>query len=290
MLRRLIVGLVLVAAMGAGVYAWRSHAASVPPPGPALRAVEGQARSFGEEARESLVEIGHELRDARVSASVRAALSLNRSLRTSSIEVGTEEGVVTLDGRVDGEEERARAEALAAAVPGVARVVNQIQVSAAQAPAPGRTLGETLEDQTVETRVGLALSLDRELRGSDITVQAYRREVTLGGEVGSQAQRERAVQTARDTASVAGVVDQIRVRAQAARPGASRAERAAAAQRAVNASPHLAAFSLQVREEGERLVLRGAVSKPIEKDLAVLLAREAAGGGVDDGVEVHAGA
>jgi osmotically-inducible protein OsmY len=286
----MILVLVLVAAAGAGVLAWRSRAVSAPPPGEAPRGLEGQARSFGEEARESLVEIGHELRDARVAASVRAALSLNRTLRTSSIEVGAEEGVVTLDGRVDGEEERARAEDLAAAVPGVTRVVNQIQVSSAPAPAPGRTLGETLEDQTVETRVGLALSLDRELRGSDITVKAYRREVTLGGEVGSQAQRERAVQTARDTTSVAGVVDQIRVRAQAARPGASRAERAAAAQRAVNSSPHLAAFNLQVREEGERLVLRGAVSKPIEKDLAVLLAREAAGGGVDDGVEIRAGA
>jgi osmotically-inducible protein OsmY len=290
MLRRMIVGLVLVATVGAGVLVWRSRATSAPPPSEALRGLEDQARSFGEEARESLAEIGHELRDARVSASVRAALSLNRSLRTSSIEVGTEDGIVTLDGRVDGEEERARAEALATAVPGVTRVVNQIQVSAARAPAPGRTLGEILEDQTVETRVALALSLDRELRGSDITVKAYRREVTLGGEVGSQTQRERAVQTTRDTTSVAGVVDQIRVRAQAARPGASRAERAAAAQRAVNASPHLAAFDLQVREEGERLVLRGAVSKPIERDLAVLLAREAAGGGVDDGVEIRAGA
>jgi hyperosmotically inducible protein len=290
MLRRWIVGLGLVAAVGVGVHVWRSRAASVPPPGATPLGLEGQARSFGEEARESLVEIGHELRDAKVSTSVRAALSLNRTLRTSSIDVGAEDGVVTLDGRVEGEEERARAEALAAAVPGVTRVVNQIQVSAAQAPAPGRTLGETLEDQTVEMRVGLALSLDRELRGSDITVHAYRREVTLGGEVGSQAQRERAVQTARDTTSVAGVADQIRVRAQGARPGASRAERAAAAQRAVNASPHLAAFNLQVREEGDRLVLRGAVNKPIEKDLAVLLAREAAGDGVDDGVEVHAGA
>ena len=154
MLRRRIVGLGLVAAVGAGVHVWRSRAASVPPPGATPRGLEGQARSFGEEARESLVEIGHELRDAKVSTSVRAALSLNRSLRTSSIEVGAEEGVVTLDGRVEGEEERARAEALAAAVPGVTRVVNQIQVSAAQAPAPGRTLGETLEDQTVESGSG----------------------------------------------------------------------------------------------------------------------------------------
>jgi len=290
MLRRWAVGLVLVAAVGLGVYAWRSRDVSVPPPSEAPQGLKAQIRSFGEEARESLSEVGKELDDLKVQASVRTALSLNRSLRSSSIDVTAETGVVTLGGRVDGEEERARAEALAAAVPGVTRVVNRIQAAAGAATAPGRTLGETLEDQTVETRVGLALSLDRELRSSDITVQAYRREVTLGGEVGSETLRERALQTARDTASVAGVVDRIRVRAVAARPGASRAERAAAAQRAVNANPHLQAFNLQVREEGDRLVLRGAVHTPIEKDLAIVVAREAAGGGVDDGLEVRAGA
>ena len=168
-------------------------------------------------------------------------------------------------------------------------MVNQIQVAAGPALAPGRTLGESLEDQTLEMRVRLALSLNRELRGSDITVLAYRREVTLGGEVGNHAQREQALQTARDTASVAGVVDRVHVRAVAARPTASSAERAAAAQRAVHANPHLTAFDLQVREEGGRLVLRGSVSRPIEKDLAIVLAREAAGDGVDDAVEVRAG-
>jgi osmotically-inducible protein OsmY len=290
MLRRWAVGLVLVAAVGLAVYAWRSRGVSVPPPSEAPQGLKAQIRSFGEGARESLSEVGKEIDDLKVQASVRTALSLNRSLRSSSIDVTAETGVVTLGGRVDGEEERARAEALAAAVPGVTRVVNRIQAVAGPAPAPGRTLGETLEDQTVETRVGLALSLDRELRSSDITVQAYRREVTLGGEVGSETLRERALQTARDTASVAGVVDRIRVRAVAARPGASTAERAAAAQRAVNANPHLTAFNLQVREEGDRLVLRGAVHTPIEKDLAIVVAREAAGGGVDDGLVVRAGA
>jgi len=292
MLRRLTIGLVLVAAVVLGVSVWRGRAGAAPAPSPsaAAESLKGEARAFGEKARERLTEVGNELHDARVTASVRTALALNRSLRSFSIEVSSEDGVVTLGGRVDGEDERARAEALAAAVPEVTRVVNQIQVVAGPAPAPGRTLGESLEDQTVEMRVRLALSLNRELRGSDITVQAYRREVTLGGEAGSDAQRERALQTARDTVAVAGVEDRIQVRAVAARAGASSAERAAAAQRAVNANPHLTGFKLQVHEEGGRLVLRGSVSTPIEKDLAIVIAREAAGGAVDDAVEVRAGA
>jgi osmotically-inducible protein OsmY len=290
MLRRVTVALVLVAAVGLAVYAWRGRAGAAPAPAPTGQKLAGRARALGEEAREKLSEIGHELHDARVTASVRTALALNRGLRSYSIDVSSENGVVTLGGRVDGEDDRARAEALAAAVPEVTRVVNQIQVAAGPAPAPGRTLGETLEDQTVEARVRLALSLNRELRGTDITVQAYRRQVTLGGEVGTDAQREEALQTARDTVSVAGVVDRIQVRAVAARAGASSAERAAAAQRAVNANPHLTAFRLQVHEEGDRLVLRGSVSTPVEKDLAIVLAREAAGAAVDDAVEVRAGA
>jgi osmotically-inducible protein OsmY len=290
MLRRVTVALVLVAGVGLAVYAWRARAGAAPAPAPAAQKLAGQARALGEEAREKLGQIGHELHDARVTASVRTALALNRGLRSYSIDVSSEDGVVTLAGRVDGEDDRARAEALAAAVPEVTRVVNQVQVAAGPAAAPGRTLGETLEDQTVEARVRLALSLNRELRGTDVTVQAYRRQVTLGGEVGTDAQREQALQTARDTVSVAGVVDRIQVRAVAARAGASSAERAAAAQRAVNANPHLTAFRLQVHEEGDRLVLRGSVSTPVEKDLAIVLAREAAGAAVDDAVEVRAGA
>jgi osmotically-inducible protein OsmY len=220
---------------------------------------------------------------------VKTALALNRTLRAASVHVSTEDGVVTLSGRASAEE-RARAEALAAAVPGVTRVVDQVQVAAGPPSAAGRSLGETLDDETVEMRVRLALSLNTELGGTDITVQAYRHEVTLGGEVGSPAQRERALQIARETSAVAGVVDRIRVRGVDARPGATSAERAAAAERAVKANPHLAPFDLSVREEGGRLVLRGTVKSPVEKDLALLLARDAAAGEVEDLVEVSAGA
>jgi osmotically-inducible protein OsmY len=108
--------------------------------------------------------------------------------------------------------------------------------------------------------------------------------------VATEAQHQQALRIARDTASVSKVVDNVRVRAAAARGGGSAADRAAAAQRALRANPHLAGFRLQVQEEGDRLVLRGAVRTPVEKDLAVAIAREAAGGTVEDAVEVRADA
>jgi osmotically-inducible protein OsmY len=312
MVRRSVAALVLLLLVVVGVYVWMERSGSLRAPRPIagapareLRELGAEAkegarefgaeakegmRALGAEAKEKLTEAGHELRDAKLTASVKTALGLNRSLRPYSIDVSSENGVVTLRGRVNAEEERARAEAVAAAVPDVTRVVNQIQVGSGPAASSGRSLGERFDDEKSEVGVRLALSLNRELRGTDITVQAYRGEVTLGGEVATEAQHQQALQTARDTSSVARVVDHIRVRASVARGAASAAERAAAAQRALRANPHLAGLDLQVREEGERLVLRGVVRTPIEKELAAALAREAAGGTVEDAVEVRAGA
>jgi osmotically-inducible protein OsmY len=184
--------------------------------GAAAHGVAEEARGLATQARDKLGEVGQELEEAKITASVKTALGLNRTLHPYSIEVSTEKGVVTLRGRVDGEEARARAEAVALAVPDVVRVVNQLEATSGAGPAAqaaaGRTLGESLDDHSLEVRVRLALSLNRELKGSDLAVQAYRREVTLVGEVVSPAQHEAALRTARETDSVQGVIDRIQVR------------------------------------------------------------------------------
>src|SRR5262249_41623221 len=138
------------------------------------------------------------------------------------ISVSTENGVVTLRGRVDSGDARTRAEAVASEVPDVRKVVNELQVSsgATAAPGSGRTLGETVDDQALEVKVKLALSLNRELNGSDVTVQVYRKDVTLGGEVTSPAQHDRALQVVRDTPAVANVIDRMHVRGVADAKGA----------------------------------------------------------------------
>jgi hypothetical protein len=65
-------------------------------------------------------------------------------------------------------------------------------------------------------------------------------------------------------------------------------ERAAAAQRALRSNANVARFDLAVRQEGDRLVLRGHVGTLAEKDLAGMLAREGAGVPLDNLVEVRA--
>jgi hyperosmotically inducible protein len=311
-MRRSLAALVLLVLVVVAVYVWLDRSGNLqawhrtaPPPGQVredarelgeqakqgARDFRAEARSFGAEARERLSEAGRDLKDAKVAASVKAALGLNRGLRPYAIDAASKDGVVTLTGRVSTEEERARAEQVAAEVPDVARVVNQIQVGGrGAAPASGRSLGERFDDEKIEVGVRLAFSLNKGLHGTDITVQAYRGEVTLGGEVATEAQHQEALRIARDTASVTRVVDNVRVRNAATTSGGSAAERVAAAERALRANPHLSGFQLQVVADGDRLVLKGAVRTPVEKDLAVAIAREAAGGTVEDAVEVRADA
>jgi osmotically-inducible protein OsmY len=237
---------------------------------------------------ESLGQVGQKLRDTALAGQVKAALELDRSLNALPIEIDVQKGQVTLDGRVADESQKQRAEAVAGAVPDVRGVVNRLEVdpdAGAQAE-PGRSLGESLDDTKLEVQLRLAFSLRRELSGTDLAVSSYRREVTLAGEVASEAQRGLAVEVAMHTDGVAGVIDQIRVRGVESAPAPSGADRRAAVERALAANVNLARYLLTVDTKDGRLVLKGKVRSGAERDLAGLLARDAAGGEVENAIVV----
>jgi len=227
--------------------------------------------------------LGHRLQDAKVTASVRAALALNRNLKPYPIDVATESGVVTLRGQVPAQDLGELAARVVGAVPDVVQVVNHLQVAAGPAAASGpeaRTIGESLDDRSLEVEVRFALSLRRELGGTDINVSVFRRQVTLSGEVAGLAQRDVALEAARAVPGVAGVTDNIRVRGEATPRGRAGAESA------IRANPNLAPYGLKVAEEKGKLVLRGQVRTGAEKDLAGLLARQGAGGPVENALQI----
>ena len=129
MLRRLFALVVLLAIGVAGLYLWRLRSAGGPTLSASARDFGSDARDLGAQAREKLGAVGQEIEDAKVTASVKTALSLNRSLHPYAIEVKSDKGVVTLRGRVDGDALHDKAEALASGVPDVVRVLNQIQTT-----------------------------------------------------------------------------------------------------------------------------------------------------------------
>jgi hyperosmotically inducible periplasmic protein len=291
--KRLLAFLVLVALAFGVYYYWKTGSSPV---------TQGQIASVNE----TVDAVGAKLRSTKIAGSVKAALELNRSLATHPIDVSAEGDVVVLKGEVPNEETRALAGRVAGNVPEVGQVRNELRVNGALPPAApageGRTIGENLDDQAVEAKVRLAFSLNKELKGTDISVKSYRKTVTLQGDVGTEAQHQAAVLAARETFGVAGVTDQLRVGgagAPAAAPvGAPTAATAAGAsgppgsvaravEQALAASPSLAAYGLKAREEGGRVVLTGVVRTAAERELALATARGSAHGPIDNAIEIR---
>ena len=71
---------------------------------------------------------GDQADDAGITAQVKARLAADGDINPFNIDVDTNEGVVTLQGRVEKAEARTKAEQLARETDGVARVINLIKV------------------------------------------------------------------------------------------------------------------------------------------------------------------
>jgi len=119
--------------------------------------------------------------------------------------------------------------------------------------------------------------------------------------VASEAQRQTALQIAQQTPQVSAVKDALAVAGGAgagsappsaspasasARAGAS-ADPAHAAQTALATNPNLAGFVLKAQMVAGRLVLTGRVRTGAEKDLAGVVARDAASAAVENNVIVQ---
>jgi hyperosmotically inducible periplasmic protein len=281
-LRRVLALLVLAAVVLAVVYYWKYQPGRLPQ----LRADKlGDVGSRIGQVGETVTE---KLRATRTKGAVKAALELNRNVNAYPIEVDAhDDGSVVLRGEVPSAEARAAAVKVAGGVPDVKRVDDQLHVNPSLgAPrAEGRSLGENFDDHALEAKVKMALSLSRDLKGSDVHVSAFRREVTLGGTVASEAQRQLALQIAQQTPQVSFVKDGLQVEGAsgAAAPptaptAATPADRARTVESALAANPNLARYVLKARIADGRLVLTGRVRTGAEKDLAGLVARDAAGG------------
>jgi hyperosmotically inducible protein len=71
---------------------------------------------------------GTQVDDAAITATVKGKLAADTDINPFNIDVDTNEGVVTLQGRVEKQEARTKAEQLARETDGVSRVINLIKV------------------------------------------------------------------------------------------------------------------------------------------------------------------
>jgi osmotically-inducible protein OsmY len=75
----------------------------------------------------------------------------------------------------------------------------------------GKTVGETIDDTTITTRVKTAMLNDESVGGLRIDVDTFKGVVTLSGRVKSEAERQKAVQVARGVPGVTEVKDAMQV-------------------------------------------------------------------------------
>jgi hyperosmotically inducible periplasmic protein len=289
---RLLALIVLIGLVVAGLYYWRRTDAG------ARTAAANGLGDVGTRLGEVGHTVGNELRDTKITGQVKTALELSRSLQPYSIDVSTDHETVVLRGNVPSADLRQSAERVAAGVPDVKQVRNELVIGGSPAPADAngtRSVGESFDDRALEAKVNTAFSLNRDLAGSDIKVSAFKRDVTLTGTVTGAPQKQLAVALARDTPGVNNVRDQIGAGAatggapaNAAPAGADALpERAKAAEAALAANQNLAGYGLTAREDRGRLLLAGRVRTAAERDLAALVARDAARMPVENTVTIQ---
>jgi osmotically-inducible protein OsmY len=75
----------------------------------------------------------------------------------------------------------------------------------------GKTVGETIDDATVTTRVKTALLNDPDVGGLSIDVDTFKGVVTLSGRVKSQSEEAKAVEIAKRTPGVTDVKSTLQV-------------------------------------------------------------------------------
>jgi osmotically-inducible protein OsmY len=75
----------------------------------------------------------------------------------------------------------------------------------------GKTIGETIDDTTITTRVKTAMLNDPNVSGTGIDVDTYKGVVTLSGRVKSQSEHDQAVALARQVNGVTEVKDALQV-------------------------------------------------------------------------------
>ncbi|MDO6460474.1 BON domain-containing protein [Granulosicoccaceae sp. 1_MG-2023] len=93
----------------------------------------GQATDNMAEAGQDMMEKAQDMTaDTAISSEIKAKYIAETDLAAFEIEVGTQDGTVTLDGTVTSEPAKTRAEEIAAEVEGVMSVENNLNVEAAQ--------------------------------------------------------------------------------------------------------------------------------------------------------------
>ncbi|HEY0288314.1 MAG TPA: BON domain-containing protein [Pseudomonas sp.] len=157
--------------------------------------------------------------DATLTATIKSKLLWNSVTEALKIDVNSQQGVVTLKGQAQSAQAKELAGSLASNTDGVTEVNNLISLSARdtqaikdQNAAQADSVREEFSDAWITSKVKSSLIYSRNLDGLNIKVQTKAGIVSLEGVVANYAEKELAVEIARNIRGVKGVdADTLRV-------------------------------------------------------------------------------
>jgi hyperosmotically inducible protein len=140
--------------------------------------------------------LGAAVDDTAITAKVKERLSSDDRLQAATINVETNNGVVTLSGSAPSAEARTAAEELARNVAEVQGIDNKITAPgtlddmSAKAEGAADRLGQSATDATITTKVKAQFAADDQVKATAIKVDTEQGVVTLKGEVASNQARQ----------------------------------------------------------------------------------------------------
>jgi len=167
----------------------------------AEKKVEGAADKVSDTSKKAM----GATKDAWISAKTKIALYSDDRVSGTAVNVDTQNGTVTLRGKVASAEEKRAAEEVAKAVEGVTGVKNDLQVVPA-----GERKAVSAKDGDLKDTVQKQIKQDARLKGADIDVRVDNGVVTLMGDVKDIGARARASEVARSVPGVRSVKNELR--------------------------------------------------------------------------------
>jgi osmotically-inducible protein OsmY len=154
-----------------------------------------------------------------ITTKIQAQYFMNPSLKPWNISVNTsDDGVVTLQGRIDSAEDRAEAVRIARNTDGVRDVQDLLRSERETAATSGsgteqqtERMADTVGDAWITTKVQSRFFMDPNVKGRNIDVETANGIVTLSGTVASEGERLEAMSIARSTDGVREVRDNLSV-------------------------------------------------------------------------------
>ena len=151
--------------------------------------------------------VGTEIDDTVVTTKVKSALLADADIKSFDLKVETRKGAVQLSGFVENQAQVDRAMAATRAVEGVKSVENGITLKTGTA-----TVGNTVDDGIITTKVKSALLADPNVKSFDIAVVTRKGEVQLSGFVDNQSQIDLAVALANKIEGVASIANELSIK------------------------------------------------------------------------------